>query len=1164
MNLQAKQYQVRFSQPFPIATGRHIHLDGELYYRISNSHTMAPFFMTLVSASDHWLFTASNGAVTMGRRDSNNAIFPYYSSDKLIDLVRSSGPLTVLRIDSPPEPQSWLPFQTPLATGNTVQNLYKNLLGSKILFEEVHLELGLTFRYRWETSEKFGFVRTCELLNQGQYPANLEVIDGFQNILPYGVEEEFQRRYSNLVDAYKKCELTSETNLGIFYLSSIPTDHAEPSEGLRCTAVWQMGLERPCVLLSNRQVNAFLCGNDVQSETNLRGQRGAYLVKSSLTLAPGEAHSWTMVADIGLDQTDIIHLSHQISREDLPQRLREDIENGEERLRRFISGADGFQVGELALRTHRHQSNVVFNLMRGGIPVSGYQVPLNDFRNHVRACNRAAALTLNQVLAAVPDSRLPASEIQHRVDSTGDRDLIRITREYLPLGLGRRHGDPTRPWNKFSIVNKGENGEPKLHYEGNWRDLFQNWEALGCSYPQMFNAMILRFVNASTADGYNPYRVTKTGYDWEVIDPADPWANIGYWGDHQIAYLLRLLEWSRRFLPREMNQLLNERLCVYADVPYRIRPYAQLLNDAKATIDFDRDRSNELVNRTNELGSDGTLLVNQTGNRHYVILLEKLVLPAAIKMSNLIPEAGIWLNTQRPEWNDANNALVGHGASVVTVCYLRRYFVFLRDLVSDARRENWLISSEVAELVQKIGKTLDFFRTYLETGFCARSRRAAVDQLQTTGSHYRTQLYDGSFSGEYQSVSTIELFRFFDTCTQYLDQTIDANLRPDGLYHAYNLIRFSSPSPSPDIRHGDTQGELAIERLYEMLEGQVAVINSKKLSAEEVNDVLIALRNSSMYREDLNTYMLYPDRELPEFTDKNLIHPAAASQIRLIQILLNAGNQQIVRRDLNGDLRFNGDFRNSRELAQALTGLRSRHPEWKELIDDELPRLKELFDFTFHHQSFTGRSGTFFGFEGLGCVYWHMISKLLLAAAETYQQAWQDGASRETLAELKSQFLEIRDGLGVSSLPGKYGAFPVDPYSHTPKHAGAQQPGMTGQVKEDILSRWIELGVRVDNGVLSFHPQLFETTELLQNESVFRSFNVRAEPIEIPLASGSFAFSVCQLPIIYQKSSDFKLKIFFTDCQTPVERTEFALSAEESRQVFLREHTIERIELFFH
>ena len=29
--------------------------------------------------------------------------------------------------------------------------------------------------------------------------------------------------------------------------------------------------------------------------------------------------------------------------------------------------------------------------------------------------------------------------------------------------------------------------------------------------------MICRFLNASTADGYNPYRITRAGIDWEVM-----------------------------------------------------------------------------------------------------------------------------------------------------------------------------------------------------------------------------------------------------------------------------------------------------------------------------------------------------------------------------------------------------------------------------------------------------------------------------------------------------------------------------------------------------------------------------------------------------------------------------------------------------------------------
>ena len=80
-----------------------------------------------------------------------------------------------------------------------------------------------------------------------------------------------------------------------------------------------------------------------------------------------------------------------------------------------------------------------------------------------------------------------------------------------------------------------------MNYEGNWRDIFQNWEALAVSFPGFVSGMVCKFVNASTADGYNPYRITRDGFDWEVHDPHDPWSHIGYWGDHQGVYLLKFL-----------------------------------------------------------------------------------------------------------------------------------------------------------------------------------------------------------------------------------------------------------------------------------------------------------------------------------------------------------------------------------------------------------------------------------------------------------------------------------------------------------------------------------------------------------------------------------------------------------------------------------------------
>ena len=135
-------------------------------------------------------------------------------------------------------------------------------------------------------------------------------------------------------------------------------------------------------------------------------------------------------------------------------------------------------------------------------------------------------------------------------------DFKRLCLEYLPLKFSRRHGDPSRPWNKFSINTQSEiDGSKILDYEGNWRDIFQNWEALAHSFPDFIESMIHKFLNATTFDGYNPYRVTKDGFDWETIEPDNPWSYIGYWGDHQIIYLLKFLEFIEKHQPGKLASL---------------------------------------------------------------------------------------------------------------------------------------------------------------------------------------------------------------------------------------------------------------------------------------------------------------------------------------------------------------------------------------------------------------------------------------------------------------------------------------------------------------------------------------------------------------------------------------------------------------------------------
>ena len=117
-----------------------------------------------------------------------------------------------------------------------------------------------------------------------------------------------------------------------------------------------------------------------------------------------------------------------------------------------------------------------------------------------------------------------------------------------------------------------------------------------------------------------------------------------------------------------------------------------------------------------------------------------------------------------------------------------------------------------------------------------------------------------------------------------------------------------------------------------------------------------------------------------------------------------------------------------------------------DLTETEKQKVLDLYEDLFDHQSFTGRSGTFYGYEGLGSIYWHMVSKLLLAVEECYFRGMEDGVDPIVLGRIKDHYYEIKAGIGLYKSPDVYGAFPTDAYSHTPANAGVKQPGLTGQV----------------------------------------------------------------------------------------------------------------------
>ncbi|MEJ2297301.1 MAG: hypothetical protein P8X94_02095 [Woeseiaceae bacterium] len=1125
--------------------GEFIDMRGDRYYAIRNVQDMAPFFISVVSAHDQWLFASSTGGLTAGRVSPDSALFPYDTVDRLHLSGNDSGPKTIVRVSDSGGTLFWEPFNTEHRERFTIRrNLYKNTLGNKLCFEEINEELGLAFRYTWSTSEEFGFVRDCELRNTGPDERQVEVLDGVQNILPAGTPRYTQTNSSNLVNAYKWAEIDAPTGLAFLALYSGITDRAEPSESLRATTVFCLGAEDPLYLVSSSQLNAFRAGADVTPEHHRRGIRCAYFCVQSLAMAPGEAHAWRFVLDAERDQANVVALRQRLrDPERVVKAIDTSVSAGSDKLARIMAAADGFQsTAEENVSVH-HYANVLFNVLRGGIFDDAYNVSSHDFGQTIAQFNTRVAERNRELLANLPE-RLRHGELLQTTGASGDVQLQRLALEYLPITFGRRHGDPSRPWNEFAIVLKDEDGKDLLTYQGNWRDIFQNWEALALSYPSFVESMIAKFVNASTADGYNPYRITKQGIDWEVEEPDDPWSYIGYWGDHQIVYLLKLLELSRSFHPSTLHDLLRRPWFCYANVPYEIKPFELLMENPKSTVVFDEDLAYTIEQRVAALGADGKLLLDANGDVRQVNLLEKLLVPLLAKLGNLVVDGGIWLNTQRPEWNDANNALVGQGLSMVTLCYMRRFLCFLQDLLA-ADEDDFDVSASVVEWLRGTARALSDLRPKIETNTINdAARRRSLRALGRAASAYREALYSRGDLDAPVALSVEEIRNLLADALVAVDHSIAANKRPDQLYHTYNIADFN----------GD---ELGVEHLYPMLEGQVAALSSGAMPAAEAVEVLEALYDSAIYRADQDSFMLYPDRELPGFLERNRVPEDRAMAIPLLRDMLDSGDRRIVVRDADGDIRFNADFRNAADLGRALAEINA---DLGDRVAAARHDICELYEAVFNHKAFTGRSGTMFGYEGLGSIYWHMVSKLLLAVAENFIAAHDGDADEKTANRLAELYYRVRKGLGFNKTPLEYGAFPVDPYSHTPKHAGARQPGMTGQVKEEILTRFIELGARVRDGEVAIDPALLRRREFATTARSFSYLDVGRNWKTIDLPAASLAFTWCQVPFVYvlEDGAATSLDIEFDDGTTS-NIINARLPADLAAEVFERTGRISKV-----
>ena len=564
-----------------------------------------------------------------------------------------------------------------------------------------------------------------------------------------------------------------------------------------------------------------------------------------------------------------------------------------------------------------------------------------------------------------------------RVGQAGRRSAARTPLPRVPAA--HLQPPPRRPEPAVEPLRHPAHGRRRrraiLNYEGNWRDIFQNWEALALSFPDFVENMIAKFVNASTVDGYNPYRITPRRHRLGGRRPGRPVGHIGYWGDHQIIYLLKLLELSRGTTRSAWRELLARdrssptRTCPTASSPTRSCSTTRATRSSSTTPLARAHRRRGVA----DLGADGKLragrrrrgLPGQPGSRSCSCRV-------LAKLSNLVAgrrhldehaAAGVERRQQRAR---RQRRLDGDALLPAPLLRLpaRRCS---RQTTTAGRTRRRRSASWLRETCAQrcVGTATVLARGPIDADAaaarCSTALGEASGRLPRGGLRERLPVRQGPCAAG-RSPATCCTAR-----SRRSTRASAANRREDGLYHAYNLLELAADGASAASTHllRDARGP-----------GRGAELRRPIRAGEAAGAPRAAVRAATCTAPTSTASCSIRTASCPGFLEKNADpRRRRSAPIPLLRDLLAAGDDRASSRATpTACYRFHADFRNGRDLgARRSTALAPEPLRGRGRGAGDRGCRVALYETVFDHQSFTGRSGTMFGYEGLGCIYWHMV-----------------------------------------------------------------------------------------------------------------------------------------------------------------------------------------------
>ena len=1114
------------------AGGHLVHAFGEDCYVIEDAQSLPPFLTSVASDSDHWLFVASNGGLTAGRRSPATALFPYVTEDKLADSPGVTGPVTSLVATRAGLSALWHPLaECDRLVYRSRQRLYKNVLGTRLVFEEENQDLGLCFRASWRTSDRFGFVRECTLSNRGEGPVAVRLLDGLLNLLPGDADELLQQAYSVLLDAYKQSERFPGSSLAVFTLAAQVVDRPEPREALHATTAWSHGLPGARVHLTAEAHRAFARGAAWPAADSARGQRGAYLRRGRARARPRRR---AVLAGGGRRGP------HPAGRGPPGRRA--------PRPRGAGGGAasgHGPRGGAHRTAADRHRRGAA-DRRPDGLGPPPLQRPLQrPARRRLRPRDRHPGARLRGLRALgqpaapgratpPPWPRCPSWSRERPTwpasSALGDPDLDAALAR-VPAALlqppARRPEPALEPRSTSGCGTRA--AQPVLDYQGNWRDIFQNWEALAPELPGLRRAAW----SPSSSTPRPPTGTTPTGSAGTAStgrspDPGHPWSNIGYWGDHQLVYLLRSSS-SRASTTRPRSRPAGAAASSPTPTsPTEFRPYAEIADRTRATPSASTPTAHARIQaRAAELGSDGRLLHGEAGLVR-VTLVEKLLVPALAKLANFVPGGG-HLDEHPAPGVERRQQRAGR----------------LRRVDGDALppgavpgdrwpgcSARWPAAARPSRPRSPSGWRRRWRRWRPTGALLGRdviddaTRGRLMEALGTAAGAYRDTVYQQGFSGRVPVP---------------VDQLLVAGLAGRDLPAPHHLAGAAGGRPLPRLQRAGAP----------RLRGRLRPAPPRgDAGGSGGGPHLPGRRRRGGLRllEALRAQPALPRRpaELPALPGPPAArlpgeerHPRGGAAVGA-----GAGAPAGRRRRPGGAARRRRDGSASRPTSPTPTrcadALRALHARGAlpDLGEGEVAAVLEVYEAVFNHRAFTGRSGSMFAYEGLGSIYWHMVGKLLLAVQERYLEAAERGAPAALLERLAAHYQAIRAGHGRRrEVPGRLGRLPARrllPHAGPRRRpaAGHDRAGEGGDPHPPRRAR--RGGPR--RAASRSGPRLLRRSEFLDEPAVFEPLAPDGSRQRLELAAGTLAFTLCQVPVVYHLGDRRRLSVTEADGRTPDRR----------------------------